>query len=160
MNKYVQVVQVPTLAEFQAEVPVGNDGSPVVRLNISESWVPGQIPQKRVNVDLYGVNGQGEIVWLHDSHLVLWAQNKPMFGRDTAIYEGMGQMYDLVKAYLKEQGYEVRGGRYGIPNSIDPLRGAFECVRWVKEGEESFRVEAATSAGVGAQTVEEGDGDV
>jgi len=51
-------------------------------------------------------------------------------------------MYDLVLAYLTGQGYRVRGGRYGIPADIKPLRGVFECVRWERDGDDSYRVVA------------------
>ena len=51
-------------------------------------------------------------------------------------------MYDLVKAHLERQGYEVRGGSYGLPRDVDPLRGQFECVKWAKDGEDGYAVTA------------------
>ena len=51
-------------------------------------------------------------------------------------------MYELVKAHLEGLGYEVREGRYGVPRSIEPTRGGFECVRWVTGEDGEFHVEA------------------
>jgi hypothetical protein len=161
MKEYPHVLQVNSLAEFQVEIPLPSrlPGSPVeprapvVRLNLTEMFwhKSGGIPQKLVGLDLQGVNDRGEIVWLHYGQQVLWIPSGPLSGRDASIYEGMSTMRDLVRAYLVGLGYQVRGGRYGIPDAIKPLRGCFECARWEKDGDEVYTVVAVNddAQGVG-----------
>ncbi len=131
-----RVVQVSSLTEFTAEVEPG-----VVRLSLSTRTRPTP-PSRDVSLDLFGVNDRDEVVWLHDNVSVFWAHKGPMLGRDAQIYEGMGQAQALVKAHLEGQGYQVRGGRYAVPNDVTPLRGEFECVRWVRDEDGAYRVEA------------------
>jgi hypothetical protein len=135
---FLRIIQVTSLEQFHQEVAVPN----LIRLDLTETWAGsrGGLPEKVVSLDLMGSNFQGEIVWLHDSHRVWWAQDGPAFGRDKSIYAAMKPYYALVKAHLVEMGYTIRGGRYGIPDNIKPLRGYFECVKWVKE-DEMFKVE-------------------
>jgi len=135
-----RIVQLNSLEEFCAETL----HTPLVRLNLTESSRSNGsgVPLKDIQLDLMAVNTLDEIVWLHHSKSVLFTVDGPAPGRDAAIYAGMQTMYELVLAYLTGQGYRVRGGRYGIPADIKPLRGVFECVRWEKDGEESFRVVA------------------
>ncbi len=130
MNRLV--VQVSNLAEFTADVPPG-----IVRLNLSTRSVNSR-PSRDVNLDLFGVNDLGEIVWLHESVSVLWVEDEPAPGRDVQVYEGMGRAKTLVKAHLETLTYQVRGGRYAVPNDVIPLRGEFECVQWVEDEEEGF----------------------
>lgn len=154
MSEFPLVVQVTSLVEFVQEVSPMRElckvphtyQQAVVRLGLTETWANSSgIPTKVVSLDVQGVNGRGEIVWLHDNHAVNWAQGEPVTNRDASIYAGMKRMHELVKECLEEQGYAVRGGRYGLPASIKPLRGQFECVRWVKDGDE-YRVEVREDA--------------
>jgi len=146
-GQFSRVVQMGTLTAFweQAGIP-SKPGAvivcePVLYLMLSESWAKGDLPRKDVSLDLFGLNKGQEIVWLHYSYQVMWGQNEPAFERDASIYEGLQKMLALVKGYLEGLGYRVRPGRYAVPDSIKPMRGNFECVRWVKDGESSFRVE-------------------
>lgn len=139
MRECARVVQVGSLEGFGLEVPA-RDGQRVY-LELSEQGIPGQMPRKRVVVELFGVNESQEIVWLYNCQVVCWIGGQP-FGRDAAIWKGMRRMYELVKAHLEGLGYEVREGRYGVPRSIEPTRGGFECVRWVTGEDGEFHVEA------------------
>jgi hypothetical protein len=108
-----------------------------VYLNLSEATRSGEgIPQKTIALDLQGVNERDEIVWLHYSQRVYWSQDGPLPGRDASLCAGMSAMRDLAKDHLSNLGYQVRGGRYGIPGDVSPLRGVFECARWEKDGDE------------------------
>jgi hypothetical protein len=165
MKDYPRVVQVGSLADFQKEVPIGteipfgDDLPAIVRLNLNEMNAPTQgIPRKLVALDLQGVNDQDEIVWLHYSQHVYWAQNGPAFGRDASIYEGLKTMHGLVEDHLTRLGYEVRDGRYGIPDAIKPLRGQFECVRWIKDDEGDGDVREPQSNETFAVVALEGEG--
>jgi hypothetical protein len=145
-----QVILISTLAEFMAEVPP----AATVRLNLTErqssqKYGGGKhtmiVPTLWIHLDLQGTNAQGEIVWLHDAHEL---QRTPGNGEfwtpgEKSIYEQMRKMHDLVKAYLESHGYQVRGGQYGLPQTVRPVRGVFECVRWEKDGDR-FKVEPAT----------------
>ena len=148
-----RIVQLNSLREFQTEIPAPRRSPgasieptlPVVRLSLTESRRNGSgVPMKDIQLELMGVNGFDEIVWLHyGQNIVFMHGGEPAPGRDAAIYGGMRKIYDLVVAHLTGLGYEVRGGRYGIPGDVRPLRGQFECVRWKKDGDDSYRVVAA-----------------
>jgi hypothetical protein len=145
-----RVVRVSNLEEFTSEIPLPRliPGSPieprkpVVRLSLTDRWqgLGGELPRKESELHLQGVSDRDEIVWLMESRAVDWGADGPLTRRDGAIYQQMRVMYDLVKAHLERQGYEVRGGSYGLPRDVDPLRGQFECVKWTEDGEEGYAV--------------------
>lgn len=141
-----RVVLVESLGQFGQEV----EGTRV-RLCLNEQTVPGSgkvgPPMRRAGLDLQGVNEAGEIVWLHYEQRVLWGAEGPFFERDGSVYAGMRRMFELVMVHLDERGYEVRGGRYGLPGEIVPMGGMFECVRWVRDGEQALRVELVEGGG-------------
>ncbi|GIK42409.1 MAG: hypothetical protein BroJett011_62420 [Chloroflexota bacterium] len=144
-----QVVLINTLADFMAEVPFPGP----VRLNLTKrrdartfgsGRIKHQIPTLHVQLDLQGVNERGEIVWLHESHEL---QKTPGGGEfwgptDKSLYGQMPRLQEIVKAHLESRGYQVRGGQYGLPKTVQPVRGVFECARWEKIGERELRVSA------------------
>jgi hypothetical protein len=125
------VVRLPTLGDFEGEVPAGS----VVRLVLAEKPVTRRgagvsILYLEVALSLQGVNDAGEIAWLHQSHEVFAPNGKPAPGFDSSLYEAMFRFHDLVRDYLVGRGYRVRNGSYGIPRDVQPLGGCFEVVEW------------------------------
>ncbi|GIK36608.1 MAG: hypothetical protein BroJett011_04410 [Chloroflexota bacterium] len=136
------VILINTLAEFVAEVPP----PAVVRLNLTENNEHTKMfTYLHINLNLQALNDQGHVVWLHDSHTLEKVVGSNDFWRPAhkSIYRQMPQAQRIVRAWLTARGYEVRGGQFGLPADIKPVRGAFECVDWVKENEETFRAEPA-----------------
>jgi hypothetical protein len=139
-----RVLRVPSLAAFVQEIPPVNGKPAVVRLNATESFVPNgktAIPRKAIGLSLQGVNEQGELVWLHESHLIIWMPDGPGFADDRSIYAGLPVLRDIVRAHLQGLGYDVRDGDYALPPSVQPLSARFECARWVKVGEQTWQPE-------------------
>jgi hypothetical protein len=135
------VILITSLAEFEREVVA----PAVVRLNLTESRENTELfTYLRVKLDLQALNDQGHIVWLHDSHTLQKHRGGDDFWQPShqSIYQQMPQAKRLVCDYLTHRGYEVRGGQYGLPDDIKPVRGQFECFDWVKEGD-IFRLEPA-----------------
>jgi hypothetical protein len=100
-----RVVRVGCLDEFTAEVrtshPIpGNPIEPcktVIRLSLTERWRNGHgLPGKVVELHLQGANDLNEIVWLMESHEVIWLTEGPASPRDKSIYEQMLIMRRLV----------------------------------------------------------------
>ncbi|MCC6190656.1 MAG: hypothetical protein IT318_16625 [Anaerolineales bacterium] len=119
-----RILRVPSLAAFVQEIPPVK-GTPaaaaVVRLNASESFVPNgktAIPRKIVGLSLQGVNAQGEIVWLHEGHVIIWMPDGPGFTDDRSVYAGLPILRDIVRAHLAALGYDVRDGDYALPPSV------------------------------------------
>ena len=143
-----RVVRIGTLEEFTAEVRLLNSGipikprKPVVRLHLTERWGNGHgLPAKVLELHLQGLNDLDEIMWLMEAHEITWLPDQgPASPRDQSIRDQMFTLRDLVQAHLAGLGYEVRGGSYGIPKDIEPVRGGFECARWRKEDDERFKV--------------------
>ena len=160
-----KVVRVGNLEEFTSEIPLPRPlpGSPIeplkpiVRLSLTECWqgLGGGLPRKESELHLQGVSARDEIVWLMESHAIDWGTDAPLTRRDGAIYKQVRVMYDLVKAHLERRGYEVRGGSYGLPRDIDPLRGQFECVKWTKNGEDAYAVIPVESQDQASMAIEE-----
>ncbi len=148
-----RVVRVGNLEEFTSEIPLPRPipGSPieprkpVVRLSLTDRWqgTGGGLRCKEKELHLQGISDRDEIVWLMESHAIDWGTDGPLTRRDGAINNQMRVMYDLVKARMERRGYEVRGGSYGLPRDVDPLRGQFECVKWTKDGEDGYAVTLA-----------------
>lgn len=121
------VVRISSLAEFAAEVPEG-----MVRLCFTERAIGSTIPTKAIDLHLQGFNDLEELVWLMESHEVTWIGDGPASPRDRSIYQVMNELKSIVYDHLKDHGYEIRTGLYGMPHDIRPLRGHFEIVRWQK----------------------------
>jgi hypothetical protein len=142
--KPTRILRVPTLAAFVQEIPPVNGKPAVVRLNAVESFLPNgktAIPRKAVGLSLQGVNDQGEIVWLHESHVIVWMPDGPGLADDRSIYAGLPVLRDIVRTHLQTLGYDVRAGDYALPASVQPLNARFECARWVKAGEQQWQPE-------------------
>jgi hypothetical protein len=124
-----RIVRVSDLAEFTAEV---RKEFPL-RLSLLERNAPkGIIPSKDIELHLQGENDLGEVVWLMESHRIVVFPSGPETPRDQSIYQGMQELHRLVQEHLATQGYEVRPGTYGISDTIKPLNGRFEIVKWQK----------------------------
>ncbi len=141
------ILLVNDLASFTQEVPSGK-----VRLNLTERLTftgKYHIPHKNVFLSLQGVNAEGEIVWLMDTWTISvrpGGGNEPAWipwtPKEQSLYEGASQAHHLVREYLTGLNYDVRDGQYGIPKNVEPMRGKFECLRWVKNNDgETYHVE-------------------
>jgi hypothetical protein len=124
-----RIVRVSDLAEFTAEV---RKELPL-RLSFLERNIPkNSIPSREIELHLQGHNDLGEVVWLMESHRIIVFPSGPETPRDRSIYEGMRELHRLVQEHLAAQGYEIRSGIYGVSDTIKPLSGRFEIVRWQK----------------------------
>ena len=137
VNNKKFVVRVTTLKDFQKEVPSGT-----VRLLSSKYQISAQpLPTIRFSLSLQGVNAQGEIVWLNESHAVMVGYDGKGFGPDNAsIIAGMSRLAEIARDVLIAQGHDVRDSDYGLPDSIKPLKAHFECAEWKKVGEREWEV--------------------
>ena len=139
------VILANNLEGFTTEVPV----PAIVRLNLTEREIPAKmVPLLRVSLDLQGLTDQGEVVWLH-WHVDLQrlvGRNEFWTPRDTMIYEQLKTMREMIRDHLKALGYEVRDGCYGLPKSIEPVNGIFECVYWQKDDEGNIKLLPAKGA--------------
>ena len=136
-----RVVKLIALADFEGEVPPPGP----VRLVLTESHTSREsIPATETALSLQGINSQGEIAWLYESHTVLTPGGTPLPGIETSIYRAMPQLHALVRDYLLQRGYQVRNGAYGIPKSVYPIRAQFEIVEWSENGDDEFVVRLRT----------------
>lgn len=137
-----RVIQIGTLAAFIAEVPCGP-----VRLNLTArngvSDGRFQIPHTDLELSLQGINSRDEIVWLMWSYRVSFPGEEFMNPKGHAIYRLMPDMRDRVEAWLIARGYEVLSGQYALPANVSPIRGSFECVKFVPNGDDGYRLEEA-----------------
>lgn len=141
-NCIPRVVRSTSLAGFLNELPAlpGPDGQkPILRL--LNHQVEGQHSTSLV-LSLQGVNGAGEVVWLCEAHTISWLYGKPFGRASESAYAGMRDLESLVRAHLEAQGYDVRQGDYGLPESIKPLAASFECAKWVRVSENEWKVRA------------------
>jgi hypothetical protein len=150
------VIRVGNLEEFTIEIPIPPPDtmtasltrSPVVRLSLTEKLITrsnGSLPSKLISLHLQGTNDRGEIVWLMEEHRLGWTFDGPLSSREASIYSEMKTMCRLVEDHLRGQGYDVRGGSFGISKSIEPLNGQFECIIWRKNDDGSFTAIAPSS---------------
>ena len=160
-----QIVLINTLTEFLTEVPAPGP----VRLNLTErrdarTYGSGrhkhQIPTLHVQLDLQAVNIDKEIVWLRESHeLQLNPGGSGFWGvRDESVNRQMPRLKEIVAGHLEERGYTVHGGQYGMPATIKPINGTFDCVRWEADGERAVKlviVESELHPEVSSEPVEE-----
>ncbi len=141
-----RVLRVTSLKSFCDEVPSHcepDNPKPVLRL--LNRQVEGQ-HSAALMLSLQGINAAGEVVWLCEAHTVSWLYGKPFGQAAESAYAGMRELETIVRAYLEAQGYEVRAGDYGLPDSIKPLAASFECARWVRRSEHEWKVEPASLA--------------
>lgn len=140
-----RIIQVGTLSAFCAEVPAPGP----VRLNMTEQAGSSNgrlpIPYKDIELSLQGVNAQGEIVWLMWSYRLQFPDQEFMNSKGHAVYRLMPDLLARVETWLAGHGYTVLSGRYALPRNVTTMRGYFECVRFVREGE-GYRLEAGDEA--------------
>ena len=137
-----RIVQVGSLVEFCAEVPAAGP----VRLNLTERigvTEEGrlQIPHKNVELSLQGINARDEIVWLMWSYRIDFPDDEFMNRKGHSVYQLTPDLKAMVAAWLTGHGYEVLSGQYALPKDIPLLRGSFECVRFIQDGDEGYRLE-------------------
>jgi hypothetical protein len=153
-----RVLLVSDLAGFTREIPPEMRDQiydpTKVHLNLTEKLAftgKYHIPQKDIFLNLQGVNSAGEIVWLMDRWTVsirpggegepAWVPWSP---GEQSLYGCLRNVHRLVNEHLTRLGYDVRDGQYGIPKGIEPVRGMFECIRWIKL-DDTYRVELVDS---------------
>jgi hypothetical protein len=126
------IVRVGDLSEFTSEA---RKEMPL-RLTLTQTGVKNPVPTQELQLHLQGHNDLGEVVWLMESHRIVWVRHEPETPRDKSIYEGMRELERIVRKHLEGQGYEVRPGSYGIPDGIKPVNGHFEIVKWQKTSDD------------------------
>lgn len=146
MDQATRVVRVGCLEEFTAEVDlkvIRNFGiaSSMIRLSLADRWLRTGIPTKSVQLHLQGINNEGEIVWLMESHDVACTHDgEPWSPRDRSVLAGMLAAIDIVRDHLSRRGYDVRPGTYALPKNVEPVRGRFECLKWRKNADDTYTV--------------------
>ncbi len=131
-SQYPFVIRVTTLADFRQEAWPARVGP--VRLELTSRDYPGpQLRGRRIYLSLTARTPGQEIVWLTYSEQISLVLSKPAFDLDRQITAGMDTAFQITWAYLAGQGYEVREGAWVIPEGYKPIRGIFECWRWVVE---------------------------
>lgn len=67
------------------------------------------------------------------------AGQEPVEERERAVYrEIRAHGRDLLRDYLAARGYEVRGGTYGLPQGIEPVRGVLEILNWQEDEDAGY----------------------
>jgi hypothetical protein len=116
-----------------------------VRLNLTERGgvTEGrlQIPYKDVELSLQGINARDEIVWLMWSYRFDFPDDEFMNRKGHSVYQLTPDLKAMAAAWLTDRGYEVLSGQYALPKDIGLLRGSFECVRFVQDGDDGYRLE-------------------
>lgn len=140
-----RVLIVGDLAGFQAEVPA----PATVRLFASEETEHGQmITWIKAKIDLMGFNEAGELVWLN--WFALFQQspyNREFIHPEYAsMYNQLPAMRNAIREYLTHCGYTVKEGIYALDKNLKAIKGTFECVTWVKEGD-TWRLAGNEEAG-------------
>ena len=143
-----RIVQVGSLAAFCAEVPAAvlvGEHTNQVHLNLTERGgvTEGRlrIPYKDLELSLQGINARDEIVWLMWSYRFDFPDDEFMNRRGHSAYKLAPDVRIMVAAWLTDRGYEVLSGQYALPKDIPLLRGSFECVRFIQDGDEGYRLE-------------------
>ena len=139
------IITVTRFSDFIAELDPGPGVA--VRLCMSEVRSQGVPPSKRVTLDLQAINACEELVWLSESHRVACDMAGNVWGKSKSIYEAMHTLETLVRRRLEGLEYEVLPGRYVLPNDLEPINGMFDCVRWIKDEDNSVRVELVEDGG-------------
>lgn len=124
------VVKVGSFAEFRQEIDGGR-----VRLCSTETTrgAGGPLATRELGLHIQGINLDQEIIWLYYSRTIQIGPNgRPWRDTDKQVSRAWGDLHDLVRAYLKDKWYHVRGGMYGISHNIRPLNAGLEFVIWEK----------------------------
>ena len=146
MNDF-HLITVPTFSAFVAEV--GPVGRRPIRLCLGEKYAPEKygtgdnaisVPARQATLDVQGFNCEGELVWLSRSLTVHWSNEGPAAPDDQDRYDGMRELRRIVLEALEGWGYEVRPGRYVLPDAHSPLNGYFDCAEWYRDEEGHIKV--------------------
>lgn len=150
-NVATRILRVTSLKSFCDEVPPQRDEvplpcepnghKPVVRL--LNRQVEGQHSAVLL-LSLQGINAAGEVIWLCEAHTISWLYGKPFGQAAESAHAGMRDLETIVRAHLEANGYEVRAGDYGLPDSIKPLAASFECAKWARISQHEWKVEAVS----------------
>lgn len=137
-----RVLRITSLKNFLAEVPINPDANgPKPLLRLLNRHTEFQM-SATLMLSLQGVNAQNEIVWLCEARTISWLHERPFGKVAESAYLGMRELETIVRGYLESQGYEVRSGDYGLPDTIKPLASEFECAQWVKVSELEWTIKA------------------
>lgn len=132
-----QVVFVDSLAEFMREMPA----PAVVRVSVTERPLNNDLPQREIQLRVQGRPAGGdELIILLSTRRFLMAAGaaeEPFEEGERALYRELRTRgRDLLREYLSRKGYEVRGGTYGLPEDLAPVRGVVEVLGGEGKGAE------------------------
>jgi hypothetical protein len=104
---------VTNVDEFLAEVPVYT----VVRVSVTERTVTTSHPITRAQIDIQGLNHDGEIIWLSYS----FSFPRVLDDIDPR-YLQLSELEKIIRERLGKV-FSVRGGRYVLPGDDEPING-------------------------------------
>lgn len=130
------IISFGTLSEFVSEAPEGS----TLRLSMS-AQARATLPEKTFNINLTTTNADGDVLVLHWSRSIHWAQNEPAWPKDHSLLAAIQTMPDLIRDFLQTHGFTVRPGTHLIPQNVQPIRGTFDCLRWEKSDDEQWSVQ-------------------
>jgi len=140
MSDQNRIVITGDLEEFQAEIKP----SMMVRISLSSQQQGSGIGPvyEHFYLHMQAVNPQGEIIWLFYSQKA----TKIGFGpgdyfpaTEATIAAGMLTLLAALKTHMTALGYEVRGGKYAIPEEVKPTKAHLPA-RWIKQDDGGYTV--------------------
>ncbi len=130
MIDVTRILNVGSLSAFIEEVPAGS----TVRVEVSDVMRRNSVNVVTSTLTIHGGGRTGELVELRYS----------MHGFDFSSKSRAGQMLtvaQLVREYLAALGFDVRSGRYAVPDNLVRLEGVLECIEWRRGKEQHWVVE-------------------
>ena len=146
MNEF-DVITVPSFGDFVAETTITNESTPAARIVLGEKTRrQNSLPIVEVTLGLQAFNDHGELVWLSRSVTIAGFRRNGAFDdpKKQARYEAMDDLQRIVAEQLEALGFQVRAGRYVLPQDLLPLNGVFDCVAWYRDEEDRIRVRPAS----------------
>ena len=143
MNNF-NVITVPSFSDFVEEACPAQ----VVRLVLGEkSYHFHGLPSTEITLDLQALSDRNELIWLNKSLTVTGFRRNGDFDdpREQARYEAMYDLERIVQQRLETLGFEVRAGRYVLPDALKPLNGIVDCAEWYRNENERLQVQAVDS---------------
>ena len=156
MNEF-NVISTVSFSSFVAEV----EKEQTVRLCPGEKYALERfglesntisVPARRLTLDVQGFNHEGELVWLSWSITVHWGNDGPLTPVDQDRYDGMFGLRRIAQDALETAGYQVRMGRYALPNDCVPINGHFDCAEWYKDKRDRLCVRPVSTSPVPEST--------
>ena len=144
MNEF-NVVTVPSFTDLIAEMP--DTPNRIARIVLGEKTRrQNSLPIVNVTLDLQAFNDHGELVWLSRSVTIAGFRRNGTFDdhQKQSRYEAMSDLQRIVEEQLEALGFQVRAGRYVLPQDLLPLNGVFECAEWYRDEEDRIRVRPAS----------------